>query len=366
MNTTLLQVEWEACVLEPGRDPALEALARRAYGSLPPHLPYLVHCPWVARASVTLNPEQGLLVSLDFGLADLVSMVVSQDNSCRYCFAISHLLLRVQGMSDARIAELQARLAQGAGDPRTAAAVAFARRLSRSQPLVGTEDQRRLREAGFTEGELREMAYVVAYVSWINRVATIVAVSPFRLERLPDRWLFGLLRPLMARVMGGHRRRGAPAAVATPAPADGLHSDVLDAYAGSPIAAALAGALDELWASPVLTRRCKALLFAVVATGLDCPRSTQDARAVLRAEGLADEAIDRALRHLQAPELDAVENLLLPFARETIWYQPAPLQRRARELCGRLTPAQFVEAVGVASLANALCRLAPALPGGPR
>lgn len=363
MNTTLLQTEWEACVLEPGRDPALEALARRAFGSLPMHLPYLVHCPWVARASVHLYPDQGLLVELDFGLADLMSMVVSQDNSCRYCFAVSHLLLRVQGMSDARIAALQVQLAHGSGDARTAAAVAFARRLSRSHPLVRAEDHRQLREAGFTAGEVREMAYVVAYVSWINRVSTILAVSPYGLERLPDRWFFGLLRPFVSRVLGGHRRRGIP--VPAPAPARGFYGEVIDAYAGSPIAGALACMLDELWASPVLTRRCKALLFAVVATGLECAHSLDAARAVLRAEGLADDAVGRALRHLQAPELDPLENLLLPFARETIWYQPAAVQRRARELSQRLTPAQFVETVGVVSVANALCRLAPAVLSAP-
>lgn len=363
MNTTLLQTEWEACVLAPGRDPALEGLARRAFGSLPAHLPYLVHCPWVARASVRLYPDQGLLLELDFGLADLVSMVVSQDNSCRYCFAVSHLLLRIQGLSDARIAELQAQLAHGAGDPRTAAAVAFARRLSRSHPLIGAEDHRLLRAAGFTAGEVREMAYVVAYTSWINRVSTLLAVSPHALERLPDRWFFGLLRPLASRLVGGHRRRGTP--VPQTAPAGGFHAPLLAAYAGSPIAAALAGMLGELWASPVLTRRCKALLLAVVATGLDCAHSLDEARAVLRAEGLADDVSERALRHLQAPELDALENLLLSFARETIWYQPAAVQRRARALCQRLTPAQLVEAVGVISVANALCRLAPAVLSAP-
>ena len=82
---------------------------------------------------------------------------------------------------------------------------------------------------------------------------------------------------------------------------------------------------------------------------------------MLRAEGLEDAVIGRALTHLQAPELDATENLLLPFARDTIWFQPAPVQRRARELAAQLTPAQFVETVGVLSLANALCRLTPAV-----
>ena len=39
---------------------------------------------------------------------------------------------------------------------------------------------------------------------------------------------------------------------------------------GSPIAQALSRALEEMWASPHLTRRCKLLMFAVVARGLAC------------------------------------------------------------------------------------------------
>jgi len=359
MNTTLLQTEWETCLLEPGRDPALEALARRAHGMQPPNLQYLVHCPWVGRADVQLNYDNGLLVHLDFGLADAVALVVSQENSCRFCFAVTHYLLRVQGLSEERIAALQAQLARGAAEPRTAAAVTFARRMSRSQPLVGPADRQRLREAGFSALELRELAYVVAFLSFANRITTIPAIPPYGMEQLPDRWFFRLLRPLMARVVGKHRRRGesAPAPVAR----NGFHADLLRAYGDSPIAGTLAAVLDELWASPVLSRRCKALLFAVVATGLSCPHSVEEARRVLRAEGLGDAAVAQALTHLHAPELDEVENLLLPFARDTIWYQPAPVQRRARELCDRLSPAQFVEALGVLSLANALCRLAPAV-----
>ena len=47
----------------------------------------------------------------------------------------------------------------------------------------------------------------------------------------------------------------------------------------------------------------------------------------------------------------------MSFARETIWYEPAPLQRRARMLRERLSGPQLLEAIGVASLANGLCRM---------
>jgi alkylhydroperoxidase family enzyme len=68
-------------------------------------------------------------------------------------------------------------------------------------------------------------------------------------------------------------------------------------------------------------------------------------------------ALAQVLSHLDAPELDAIERLLVPFARETIWYEPAVLQRRARTLRDHLSSPQLLEAIGVASLANGLCRM---------
>jgi len=135
------------------------------------------------------------------------------------------------------------------------------------------------------------------------------------------------------------------------------YAGLVESFAGSPIAPALAKALAEMWASPVLSRRCKLLMFAVIARGLSCGACANEAARALLKEGFSEEALSNVLTHLDAPELDPVERLLVPFARETIWYEPAPLQRRARGLRDQLTPTQFLEAIGVVSLANGLCRL---------
>ena len=112
-----------------------------------------------------------------------------------------------------------------------------------------------------------------------------------------------------------------------------------------------------MWASPHLTRRCKLLILAVVARGLGCQVCGQEVGEALHREGLKEPALTRVVMHLDAPELDSVERLLVPFARETMWYEPAALQRRARALRDQLSGPQFVEAVGVVSLANGLCRM---------
>lgn len=130
------------------------------------------------------------------------------------------------------------------------------------------------------------------------------------------------MRPMIARTLAAHRKRGKPAPLA--APPQGPHAQVIQAFDGSPIAIVLRQVLDEMWASPILTRRCKGLLFAVVAQGLGCPLSTAAAQQVLLDEGLESDEIRQILTHLDAPALTPTERTLLGFARETIWYQPAP------------------------------------------
>jgi hypothetical protein len=51
--------------------------------------------------------------------------------------------------------------------------------------------------------------------------------------------------------------------------------------------------------------------------------------------------------------------------RETLWYEPAVLQRRTRALRDSLTQEQLIEAIGVASLANGLCRMAAVVMAEP-
>ena len=57
-------------------------------------------------------------------------------------------------------------------------------------------------------------------------------------------------------------------------------------------------------------------------------------------------------------EIRKAVGMVIPFARETIWYRPAEIQRRARTLLDKLDAAQFVELIGTVSLANAVSRLA--------
>jgi hypothetical protein len=58
-----------------------------------------------------------------------------------------------------------------------------------------------------------------------------------------------------------------------------------------------------MWASPALTRRCKLLMFAVIARGLGCAVCEAEAVRSLQDEGLTEPVLARVLTHLDAPEL---------------------------------------------------------------
>ena len=351
----LKDVAWESCLLAPTRDRELESYAQTKLGVPFPAMRYFAALPWLARAMVDVHPEFGLQMHLDLALGDLIQLVVSQENSCRYCYAAVRAMLRIQGMSEERIRAIEGNLARTDLKPSEVASLAFARALSRSTPAAASSAKQALLDTGVSVAEMKEVAYVAAAINFSNRAATTPAIPPYQFERAPEQLYVRLLRPLIARILRRRRRQGQAT------PLDNVlsypFSPLVDAFAGSPIAPVLAKALAEMWASPVLTRRCKLLMFAVVAHGLGCEACANEASRALLKEGFPEDALRNVLTHLDAPELDPIERLLVPFTRETIWYEPAALQRRARALRDQLTPVQFLEVIGVASLANGLCRL---------
>ena len=79
---------------------------------------------------------------------------------------------------------------------------------------------------------------------------------------------------------------------------------------------------------------------------------------MLAAEGLDSAEVDAALATLQTNRLPSDEADLLPWSRETVSYDTPSIQRKTRALAASLGDAKLLEAIGVASLANATVRLA--------
>ena len=144
---------------------------------------------------------------------------------------------------------------------------------------------------------------------------------------------------------------------------EGPFRQVVRAFDGHPLGPRLWSQIDEAWRSEILPPRTKALIVAVIGRALGSSRSEDEARRLLRREGTSLD-LAAVLANLASPELTEAEAVIVPFVRETVHYSPAQIQRRGRVVYERLGQAAFVETVGMAGLANALCRLAAVLPDG--
>jgi alkylhydroperoxidase family enzyme len=357
MSSALAHVAWEPCFAEARHDRELEAYARRRMGLPNPAVRYFAAAPWVARVAVDTHPDLGLLIHLDLRTADLVGLVVSQENSCRFCFAAVRAVLWFLGMDRQRVLRVEQELARTDLPERLRATLDYARAQSRSGPAGAHRAWTALRAAGVSAAEAREIAFTVSVTDFSNRLHTALAIPPVPFERTPESFVMRLLRPLIERAIGSRRHHGNPVPAMMQSP-ELPYARLIAAFGDSPIAPALARALNDMLASPHLSRRCKLLMFAVVSRGLPCEVCEVELNRVLQREGLDAATVNRLLTHLDGPELDALERRLMSYARETLWYQPAALQRQTRELREHLSTEQLVEAVGVAALANGICRMA--------
>ena len=349
----IADMEWEESLLPPVPVPAdLEAYVRRQFGVVPGWLARVAPAPWLARAWAAL--VRSPVAHLPPALCDLVALVVSQDNSCRYCFGAQRAVLRLLGYREAYIARLERDFLVAELSAADQAALDFARRVSRADPRPSRPDRERLAAAGFSAPAVAELTFTAAATIFANRIATLLALPPEPLEKMVDRPLVRLLRPLIARRLRKPPRGPEP----LPQPNDGPYAPVVAALDGAPAARVLRRAIDDAWASEVLPRRTKTLVFAVVARALGCARSEVESRVALEREGLGARDVDEVLATLASARLDAREARLVPFARETVRYhRTVPIQRRMREVARGLEPAETLEAIGVVALANAVCRL---------
>lgn len=122
------------------------------------------------------------LMLADSGLSklerEMIAVVVSSVNRCYYCLvahgaAVRQLsgnpLLGEQLVMNWRIADL---------DARQSAMLGFAAKLTEFCHNVGENDRAALRNAGFSEREIWDIASVVGFFNMTNRVATATEMKP--------------------------------------------------------------------------------------------------------------------------------------------------------------------------------------------
>ena len=344
---------WGECLV-PLAAPAPELLAvvRRAHqGFVPGWAARFSPLPWLLRAMSDMTSDP--FASLPFRDASLIALVVSRDNSCRFCYGTQRALMRILGFELDAIDRLE-RDELVDPDPSSQLALDFARKVSRGSPRPGAAHLAALERSGRSREVVAEVVFAAASAVFANRVSTLVALPPEPIESRGYQIAGRLLRPLITRMLKPKLKTPEP----PPVPNEGLGAPVVAALGTSPAAGVLRRTIDAALASPVLPRRTKLLMLAVIARALECARCEQEAASALGATGMAARDVAQALDHLSSPALDAREALLVPFARETVRCNPAEIQPRLRALAGGLGLGveEVLEVVGVTAAGNALCR----------
>ena len=357
MATSLKQLPWESCLFEPRRNREFESWLKREVGSAPGWTRYLDSSRWFAKAMTRFQFDQRLVPALDGELPMRVMLVVSQENSCRYCYAMLRMMLRLFGVSEARMQELEQHLADSRElSPRLLAAVRFTRIVNRGNPLHGSAEREALAQTAFSADEIKQLAFLVVSMGMMNRFCTAVALAPQFVESMSSHWLLGIIHPLASRLLQHLPKPRLPSASAQQVlprfPA------LVDVYAGSPIARLLEDTLADMWLSQTLGPRDKLLIIATITQGIHCNMCRAEVTRLAAAEGLEAEALFTAIAHLDSAALTEKERVMLEFARESLWYQPQKLQLRAQALHRMVGTSVFVEMLGVVIIANMFTRLA--------
>ncbi|MCO5122489.1 MAG: hypothetical protein M9915_01930 [Rhizobacter sp.] len=359
MALLLSEIEWSAPILPRVDDPAWVATIKRRGAPLGECEQRVASSPWIRELCLWVLTYRAR--DLSERLATMGAMVSAQENACRYCYGALRAAMKMLGYSEATIGRIERDLRIAELDAKAQGYVAFCRKLARARPRPARAEREALIALGYAPLTVNEIAFQAALGTFHSRVTALIACPPEQFfEKLangPVGFLVGLMEPLLR----ARSRRRQLAHLPAPPPAealqDGAFAPVVQALDGLPAAAVMKSALDAAIASEVLSRSVKALMFAVVARALDCPHTEAGARDILRSEGLSDAEIETALATLRCDRLPPAESDLLSWARDTVHYEPGPIQKAGRALCARIGERSFLEAVGVAALANMTVRL---------
>jgi uncharacterized peroxidase-related enzyme len=150
---------------------------KHAMGMVPNLVATLAQSPVAAHAYLAFS---GALAkgALSRKLQEQISLAVGEANACDYCLAAHSLLGAKAGLNRDEV--LAARTAKS-HDPKTEAALEFARKIVTERGHVSDEDVEGLRAHGYTDGDIAEIVANTAlniFTNYFNHVAETVVDFP--------------------------------------------------------------------------------------------------------------------------------------------------------------------------------------------
>ncbi|MBV1798881.1 peroxidase-related enzyme [Siccirubricoccus sp. G192] len=111
---------------------------------------------------------------------EMIVVAISSANQCQYCVVAHGAILRIRAKEPAISEQVAANWRKADITPRQKAMLGFAMKVSEAAHLVGEPDRQALREAGFEEEEIWDIAAITAFFSMSNRLANATDLRPNR------------------------------------------------------------------------------------------------------------------------------------------------------------------------------------------
>ena len=111
------------------------------------------------------------VTAIDRTLVNLIVVAVSSINQCGNCVASHSPVLKQLLKNDALVDQVAEDYTKADLDPRTMAALDYAAKVTRSPSSVEESDINCLRDAGYSDQEIVDIAHVTAWFNYVNRVA---------------------------------------------------------------------------------------------------------------------------------------------------------------------------------------------------
>jgi hypothetical protein len=263
---------WSDCLVPPGTAaPDLVAEIRRTHGGRAPGwAARFAPVPWLVRTmcEMTSFPFAHLSVRDN----SLIALVVSRDNSCRFCYGTQRALMRILGYQLDAIerrerGELSIRPGRAARSRlQRRSRVAPRGRARRNAPRSATPAARAVRGRA---------ALSAAFTVFANRASTLVTLPPGPSNAPPTR-----SRDVCLAFPAATDQVRAPTRPSAPTSNEGVGADVVTALGTSP--AARAASCDRRGLARRRAARTKLLMLAVIPVA-HLPAIGQDARTALAA-----------------------------------------------------------------------------------
>jgi hypothetical protein len=292
---------------------------------------------------------------LDDAFMALAVLVGARAHSCRYCYGALTATLRIAGIQDDLLLELDERLESVRLPEREREGLIFVRRASAVDPRH-TRGPADLEEAGYTREQAGELTFLVAIEAITSRLATPLALPFSEVEQWRASWWGRLFRPVLARAIRSLQRKQ-PDRVLTAEELGRPFGGLLATLGASPAAGLLRQAIDDCLSSGLADLRTKVLAIGVVGRAAGCAYTEREARALWEGTGLDPKVFDEVMTHLASPSLSAFEHRVVRYARQSVAYEVSQFQGLARTLADGTAHGVLVDVVGTVALANGLVRL---------